>query len=213
MTEIELFIESTLITFLVSIAGCLLGIPLGLLVAVLRLKKIPLVSPLLAVYVSLIRSLPLVLFVMLFYYGVPILGLNLDPYTSGILALALNNASFTSEIWRAALVDFSIDQLEAAKAYGMNSQQTFWRIIFPQMWRSSISDITSEITLLVKSSPAIGIIGINELTRRASLLAASNYQPVLMLLTATLLYMTVILAFAQFSRSLDQRLQRQYELV
>ncbi|MCU0570840.1 MAG: amino acid ABC transporter permease [Oculatellaceae cyanobacterium Prado106] len=213
MIEIELFLESTLITFLVSIAGCLLGIPLGLLVAVLRLKKVPLVSPLLAVYVSFVRSLPLVLFVMLFYYGVPILGLNLDSYTAGILALALNNASFTSEIWRAALVDFSIDQLEAARAYGMNRQQAFWRIMFPQVWRSSIPPITSEITLLVKSSPALGIIGINELTRRSSILAASNYQPVLMLLIATLIYMVVILAFAQLSRSLDQRLQSQYELV
>lgn len=213
MTEIGLFIESTLITFLVSIGGCLIGVPLGLLIAVLRIKKIPLLLPFLAVCVSFVRGLPLVLFVMLFYYGVPVLGLNLDPYTAGILALAISNAAFTSEIWRAALVDFSIDQLEAARAYGMTSQQTFWRIMFPQVWRSNISHITSEITLLVKSSPALGIIGINELTRRASLLAASNYQPVLMLLSATLIYMTVILAFARFSRSLDQRLQSQYELV
>ncbi len=213
MAEIQLFFQSALITFFVSVAGCLLGIPLGLLIAILRLKKILVVSHLLAVYVSFIRSLPLVLFVMLFYYGIPILGINLEPYTAGILALALNNASFTSEIWRASIADFSADQLEAARAYGMNSQQIFWRIMFPQVWRSSIPPITSEITLLVKASTALGIIGINELTRRASILAASNYQPVLMLLIAMLIYMTVILTFAQLSRLLHQRLQSQYELV
>lgn len=125
VTEVQLFIQSTLITFLVSIAGCLLGIPLGSLIAVLRLKNILFLSPLLAVYVSFIQSLPLVLFVMLFYYGVPILGIKFDPYTAGILALALNNTSFTNEIWRASIVDFSLEQLEAAKSFGMTEQQSF----------------------------------------------------------------------------------------
>lgn len=213
MTELQLFIQSALITFLISVVGCLLGVPFGLLVAILRLKRIPILSPLLAIYVSFIRSLPLVLFIMLFYYGLPVVGVDLDPYAAGIIALALNNASFTSEIWRGAIVDFSVEQLEAAKSFGMAEGQAFWRITFPQIWRTSIPAITSEITLLVKASPAIGIIGINELTRRASQLAASNYQPVQMLLMATLIYMVMILSFAQISRALDQRLQRQYELV
>ncbi|MDX2215848.1 MAG: amino acid ABC transporter permease [Oculatellaceae cyanobacterium bins.114] len=213
MTELLLFLQSALITLLVSVAGCLIGIPLGLAIAVGRVRKILVLTPFLAVYVSFIRSLPLVLFVMLFYFGLPILGVNLNPYVAGVLALALNNAAFSSEIWRGAIVDFSVEQVDAARAFGMTQQQTFWRVMLPQVWRASIPPITSEVTLLLKASPAVGIIGINELTRRASALAASNYEPLRMLLTATLLYMIVILAITQVGRRVEHHFHSQYELV
>ncbi|MBE9178949.1 amino acid ABC transporter permease [Oculatella sp. LEGE 06141] len=213
MIELRLLLESALITCFVSLAGFSLGIPLGLLVAVTRLKRLPVITSVLAVYVSFIRSLPLLLFIMLFYFGLPTLGIDLNPYVAGILALALNNAAFASEIWRGAIANFALDQIEAAKAYGMTEQQTFWRITLPQIWRASIPPITSEITLLVKASPAIGIIGIDDLTRRASTLAASNYEPVRMLTIATLFYVIIILAITQIGRMVDRRSQRQYELV
>jgi polar amino acid transport system permease protein len=213
MIELQLFLQSLLITVTVSVAGCALGIPLGLLIAIVRVRRIPILSPILAVYVSFFRSLPLLLFVMLFYFGLPALGVDLDPYVAGILALAINNSAFTSEIWRASIVDFSTEQLEAAKAYGMSEQQAFWRIMLPQIWRVSIPPLISEVTLLIKASPAVGIIGIDDLTRRASALAASNYEPVRMLAIATLLYVVVLLAVAQVGRKLDQHFQSQYELV
>jgi len=213
VSETLLFLQSALITLLVSLAGCTLGIPLGLAIAVGRVKKIPVLTPILAIYVSFIRSLPLVLFVILFYFGLPVLGVNLDPYVAGILALALNNASFSSEIWRGAIVDFSVEQVDAAKAFGMTGSQTFWRVMLPQVWRACIPPITSEATLLLKASPAVGIIGINDLTRRASALAASNYEPLRTLTTATLLYLIVILAIAQLGRMVEHRVHSQYELV
>lgn len=213
MIELQLILISLFVTIAISVAGCAIGIPTGLAIALCRISHIPVLSPVLAVYVSFIRSLPLLLFVMLFYFGLPIFGINLDPYVAGVLALALNNAAFTSEIWRAAIVDFSADQLEAARAYGMTQQQAFWRIVLPQIWRASIAPIVSEVTLLVKASPAIGIIGVDDLTRRASTLAASNYEPVRMLAIATLLYMVLLLAIAQIGRKVDQHFQSQYELV
>jgi polar amino acid transport system permease protein len=213
VTELFLFLQSAGITVLVSAAGCLLGIPLGLAIAVARVRKIPFLARFLAVYVSFIRSLPMVLFIMLFYFGLPMLGINLDPYVAGILALSLNNAAFSSEIWRGAIVDFSVEQLDAARAFGMTNHQAFWRVMLPQVWRSSLPAITSEVTLLIKASPAVGIIGINDLTRRASALAASNYEPLKMLITATLLYMIVILVITQVGRRIEHRLQNQYEVV
>jgi polar amino acid transport system permease protein len=211
--EAQLFLQSLLITIVVSIVGCLFGIPMGLVIAVIRVKRIPLLANILAVFVSFIRSLPLVLFIMLFYFGLPAIGFNLNPYVAGVMALALNNSAFTSEIWRASIVDFSIEQLEAAKAFGMTESQAFWRIMLPQIWRASIPPITSEMTLLIKASPAVGIIGIDDLTRRASTLAASNYEPVRMLAIATLLYIIIILTVAQVGRRVDRQAQRQYELI
>lgn len=206
-------VQGALITLVVSLVGCAIGVPLGLAIALARIKRIWGLSPILSVYVSFIRSMPLILFVLLFYFGIPIFGINLNAYVAGVLALALNNSAYTSEIWRSAIANFPQEQIEAAKAFGMTSNQSFRRIVMPQIWRASLPVLTSEVTLIFKASPAIGIIGINDLTRRASKLAASNFQPIAMMLIATLLYIVILLLLTRFSRSLDRHFQSKYELL
>ncbi len=202
-----------MITFLVSITAWMIGIPLSLCIAIARVKRIPVITPVLAVYVSFIRSLPLPLLVMFFYFGLPATGINLDPFIAGIIALALNTSTFSSEIWRAAILNFPPEQLDAAKSVGMKANQAFWRITFPQIWRESIPTLTNEMTLLVKASPAIGIIGVDDLTRRAGKLAASNYEPLTTIATGMMIYMLVLLAISLTSRIIEQHFQRKYELV
>lgn len=213
MEYLGYFLGGAIVTFLVSITGGLLGVPLGLLIGICRARRIPFLSPLLSIFVSFVRSLPLLLFVMLFYFGLPIFGINLNPFVASIIALALNDSAFASEIWRSAIVNFSPEQLEAAKAFGMTNQQAFWRVSLPQIWRASIPALTSDMTLLIKASPAIGIIGVDDLTRRASILAASNYEPLRMLTVAMVMYIVVLFAFTIGSKMVDKRLQQKYELI
>lgn len=212
MENFQYFWGGTLITVVVSAAAWAIGVPLGLLIAVLRVKRLIGIAPMLALYVSFIRSLPLPLLVMLFYFGLPVLDWNLNPLSAAVVALSLNTSAFNSEIWRAAIINFPAGQLEAAKSVGMVDQQTFWRIILPQLWRVSLPMLTSEMTLLVKASPAIGIIGIDDLTRRAGKLAASNYEPLPTMIVGIVLYAAVLSTLSLLSRSLEQRLQHNYEL-
>lgn len=213
MEYVKYFVEGTAITAVISLVGEFIGILFGLLVAIGRIKRIPIISPLLTLYVSFIRSLPLLLLVMLLYFGIPAVGINLNPFIAAFMALGINDAAFTSEIWRSAIQDFPHDQIEAAKSVGMIPKQIFWRITLPQIWRSSIPALTNDITLLIKASPAVGIIGINDLTRRASTLGASTYEPLAMLAIATLIYVVVLFTFSRMSTVFDQHLQRQYELL
>lgn len=210
---LQYLLYGAVISFLVSIGGCTIGIPLGLLIAMGRVKRIPILAPMLALYVSFIRSLPLLLFVMLFYFGLPVFGIDLNAYVASIITLALNNAAFTSEIWRAAIMDFASEQLEAAKSVGMTDNQAFWRITLPQIWRASLPAFTNEVTLLIKATPAVGIIGIDDLTRRAGKLAASNYDPLRMISLAMIMYVVVLFVLSRASRAVDQHLQRRYELI
>lgn len=213
MDNIGFFTGGALITFLVSITAWIIGIPLSLGIAIVRVKQIAILAPFLALYVSFIRSLPLPLLVMFFYFGLPISGINLNPFIAGIIALALNTSTFSSEIWRAAILNFPYEQLDAAKSVGMTAKQAFWRITFPQVWRESIPALTNEMTLLVKASPAIGIIGIDDLTRRAGKLAASNYEPLPTIATGMMIYVLVLLAVSLVSRIMEQHFQRKYQLV
>lgn len=213
MENLQFFVGGALITFIISISAWMIGIPLSLGIAVVRVRRITVLAPLLALYVSFIRSLPLPLLVLFFYFGLPVLAINLNPFIAGIIALALNTSAFSSEIWRTAILNFPIEQLDAAKSVGMTAKQAFWQIAFPQVWRESIPTLTNEMTLLVKASPAIGIIGIDDLTRRAGKLAASNYEPLPTIATGMMIYVLMLLAVSLASRIMEQHFQRKYQLV
>ncbi|PPS42225.1 amino acid ABC transporter permease [Chroococcidiopsis sp. TS-821] len=213
MGDLEYLFYGLVITCITSLMGVIIGIPLGLAVALGRVKKIPIVSQLLTLYVSFIRSLPLVLLVLWLYFGIPFLGINLDAFVAGSIALAINHSAFISEIWRSAILNFSVEQVEAAKAFGMTQNQAFVRIILPQVWRASLPAIANEITFIVKASPAVGVIGINDLTRRASQLAASNFQPLTMTAIAMLFYILLLFGFTRLTRTIDYRMHQRYELI
>jgi polar amino acid transport system permease protein len=202
--NLSYFAIGALVTLLVSLSGWLIGIPLSLLIAIVRVRRVRVLAPLFSLYVSFLRGIPLPLLIMLFYFGLPVAGINLNPFVAGIIALALNTSSFNSEIWRAAMLNFPLEQLDAAKSVGMTEKKAFWRIIFPQIWRSNLPNFTNEVTLLIKASPAIGIIGIDDLTRRAGKLAASNYEPLSTIAIGMAMYVVILMAISLTSRWLDR---------
>ena len=182
------------------------GMPLGLLIAAGRTGKNPILRLVCGLYASFVRAVPLVTFVMLIYFGLPAIGLAFDPLPASVFALSLNTAAFNSEIWRAGIADFSRGQIEAARAFGMTPRLAFWRIMFPQIWRKSLPPLVNEITLLIKASPAIAVIGVVDLTRKARQIAESTYEPLPAFFAAVLIYGVVLLALVAAARLLERRL-------
>jgi His/Glu/Gln/Arg/opine family amino acid ABC transporter permease subunit len=182
------------------------GIPLGLAIAAGRTGRNAIVRFLCGVYSSFVRATPLVTFVMLIYFGLPALGIEFDPLPAAVLALALTTAAFNSEIWRAGIVDFPRGQLEAARSFGMTRRTAFWRIMFPQIWRRSVAPIVNEMTLLIKASPAIAVIGIVDLTRKARQVAESTYEPLPAFISAVVIYGIVLIVLVVGGRLLERRI-------
>lgn len=195
------------ITVAVSAVAIALGVPLGLLLALGRCAKPPILSKPCAVYASFVRAVPVVTFVMLIFFGLPALGLSLDPLPAAVIALTLNTAAFNSEVWRAAIVDFPRGQLESARAFGMTDFISFRRVIFPQIWRASLPSLVNEMTLLIKASPAIAIIGVVDLTRKARQIAATTYEPLPPFLAAAVAYGIALLLLVIAARSLERHLR------
>jgi His/Glu/Gln/Arg/opine family amino acid ABC transporter permease subunit len=191
------------ITIAVSVLAIAAGIPLGLMLAAGRTGRIRVVRAFCAAYASFIR-------VMLIYFGLPALGIAFDPFPAAVFALALNTAAFNGEIWRAAIVDFPYGQLEAARAFGMTRNVSFWRIVFPQIWRSSLPSLVNEMTLLIKVSPAIAIIGVVDLTRKARQISAVTYEPLPAFISAALIYGLVLALLVAGARWLERRLARKF---
>lgn len=195
-------------TVWISGISIILGVALGLVVAMLRAAKIPVVSQFLAVYVSLIRATPMVTLVLFLFVIAPSMGWEVDPRFVAIAAMTINTTAFNAEIWRGALTSFSREQLDAAKAAGMTTGLTLRRIMLPQMMTTSLPGLVNEMSLLVKSSPAIAMIGIVDLTRVTNRIAAVTYDPLPPILAAGLLYILIIGGLVRFQRIADSRAKR-----
>lgn len=187
-----LLLEGAWVTLWISGVSIAMGLVIGLIIALLRTARIPVIDQILAVYVSLARATPLVTLVLFLFLAAPTLGLSLDRYTVAIVALTLNTAAFNAEIWRTAFLNFSRDQREAALASGMTPATMFKNIMLPQMIITSLPGLVNEMTFLIKSSPAIAIIGLVDLTRVTNRISAVTYEPLPPILAAGLLYMLII---------------------
>jgi His/Glu/Gln/Arg/opine family amino acid ABC transporter permease subunit len=208
--HVGVLLEGAATTVGICLFAVALGIPLGLLVAAVRVWRVPVLAQLLAVYVSLVRAAPLMTLTLFIFFGLPALGIALDPLPAAVLVLTLNTATFNSEIWRATILDFPRDQLEAAAAMGMMNGLAFRRVVLPQVWRAGLPALTNEMTALIKGSPAIAVIGVVDLTRAAHQIGAGTYRPLPPFLAAVALYAVVLFALVKGARQLEQSLQRRY---
>lgn len=197
-------------TAALSFSGIAIGLPLGLALALVRWLRTPLADTVVAVYVSIIRSTPIVTFVLFIFFVLPSFGIELAPIPAAVLTLALNTAAFNCEIWRSALVSFPHDQIEAAHAYGMKSTTLFRRIVLPQLWRSSIGPLANEMTILLKGTPAVAVIGVVEITRAANRIGADTYEPLPPFLVATLIYTLLIAVIVWGQRVAERFVARRY---
>lgn len=208
--DLVTLLTGALTTVGLSLAGIGLGLPLGLGLALLRTARLPVLDPLLAVLISLVRAAPIVTLVLFVFFVLPGAGLELAPIPAAILTLAVNTAAFNCEIFRAGLAAFPRDQLDAANAYGMLPPTRFRRIVLPQLWRASLGPLISEMTILLKGTPAVAVLGIVEITRAAGRIGAQTYEPLPPFLAATLLYTALIALLVRGQRVAEHAVSRRY---
>ncbi|MCO4203698.1 amino acid ABC transporter permease [Aeromonas taiwanensis] len=201
----KLLFEGALTTLWISGTAIVLGVTAGLLIALLRRARIPLLDPLLACYISLARATPLVTLVLFLFLSLPALGIQLNKQVAAILALTLNTAAFNAEIWRSALNNFSRNQHEAALAVGMTDAVFFRRIMLPQLVTVSLPALVNEMSSLIKSSPAIAVIGLVDLTRVTNRIASVTYEPLPPILGAGLIYVLMIALLVKAQHIAERR--------
>lgn len=203
--DIPLFLHGTWVTIWICGLAIVAGVALGLVLGLIRVARIPFLSHLVILYVSLGRATPLVTLVLFLFVTLPAVGINLDKYTAAVLTLTLNTASFNTEIWRSTYESFPQRQIEAARAMGMTRPLYFRRIMLPQMWYAALPALVNEMTFLIKASPAIAVIGIVDLTRVTDRIAADTYEPLPPILIACALYIVFIGGLVRLQRLLERR--------
>ncbi|MFF2324037.1 amino acid ABC transporter permease [Agrobacterium sp. NPDC058088] len=192
-------------TMTISLAALLFGAPLALMLAAAvrgnRWLRVPA-----GVYISFWRGTPILVQLLIIFYIIPFLGLELSPTVAAIVALALNTAAFQSEIYRAGLQAIPPGEVEAAKMLGLSPSTIFLHIEAPQAFRTMLPALIGEMQALVKNSSLVSVIAVSDLTRRAQQVAASTFRPLDAYASALILYVTIGVLLAAVGLSLERRL-------
>ncbi len=159
------------------------------------------------IYVETFRSIPLLVLILWVYYGLPVvLGLSLNPFAAGIVALALSDSAFEAEIFRAGIQSIERGQTEAADALGFSYAQKMWHIILPQAIRRILPPLGNQFVYMLKMSSLLSIIGLQELTRKANELTVTVYRPLEIYTVLVVEYLLLILIVSWGVRRLEARL-------
>jgi len=156
------------ITISVALVSEILILIAGLLVALVRISRVKLFRVLAAIYIDVIRGIPLLLQIFIVYYGVAILGFKMNVFWAGVLALTICYAAYEAEIFRAGIESIHKGQMEAARSLGMGYLKAMRYVILPQAVRNVIPPLSNEFIALLKDTALLSVIGLAEVTRRAS---------------------------------------------
>lgn len=195
-------------TIPLSLASMALGLVLALLVALMRLSSNKLASGVARAYVSVIRGTPLLVQLFVIFYGLPSIGLTIDPWPSAIIAFSLNVGGYAAEIIRAAILSVPRGQWEAGHTIGMSRTLALRRIILPQAARVSVPPLSNTFISLVKDSSLASLILVSELFRQAQEIAAFSQQFMLLYIEAAAVYWVICLVLSAGQSRLEKRLDR-----
>ncbi|MGY3529094.1 MULTISPECIES: amino acid ABC transporter permease [Bradyrhizobium] len=208
LRALPLFAMALPITLFLGTSSFIFGSVLGMLVALMRLSGVTLLRWGAFAYVSIFRGTPLLVQILLVYFGLPRLGIVLNPLASAILALTLFSASYLSENFRSGILAVEKGQWEAAATLGMSRIKTFTRIIMPQALRIATPTVGSRLIALMKDTSLASTVTVVELTRVAEQVGAASFRYLDMFLMVGVIYWTINQLLTVLQMIIEDRLSR-----
>jgi L-cystine transport system permease protein len=194
-------IPLTLISFVI-------GLILAVLTALARISHSKLLQGIARVYVSVIRGTPLLVQLFIIFYGLPNVGITLEPFISAVIGFSLSVGAYASEIIRAAILSIPKGQWEAGYSIGMTYTQALKRIILPQASRVSVPPLSNSFISLVKDTSLASLVLVTEMFRRAQEIASRNYEFLLVYAEAAFIYWVICFFLSILQQYMEKRLDR-----
>lgn len=218
-TQIPTLLTYLPVTLFITFFSMLLGVMLGLIIAIIKMNKIPVLSQIAAVFVSFIRGTPLLVQLYLSFYGIPILlryfnyfydtnyNINsIPPMLFVLIAFSLNEAAYNSETIRAALQSVNKGQIEAAQSLGMTYNQLLRRIVIPEAFIVALPNLGNTLIGLLKGTSLAFVCSVTEMTGRGKTLAGNNYRYFEVYISLALIYWALTILIELLVKYLEKRL-------
>ncbi|MEP4343009.1 MAG: amino acid ABC transporter permease [Lentilitoribacter sp.] len=199
----------TLITILIGLVACAVGVLVGTGLLLMRNSRFFILRLFVRIYGSFIRGTPALVQILVFYYALaPLIGINIGPFTAGIMAIGFNSGAYVAEILRGGLSRIPKGQWEAAQALGIPSYKIWFKIILPQVYHSVIPLLVNEFTMVIKITPLLSTITVVELTRASQMLYNETFRPVEVLGIAAVIYFIINFSISQYGEYLQRRSEK-----
>ncbi|MBE7719172.1 MAG: amino acid ABC transporter permease [Lacrimispora celerecrescens] len=204
------------VTFLIVIYATVLGVLLAVFIVLTELKRIPVLYPFFKVYVSFMRGTPMLVQLMLIYYGIPalidpVLGTNINRGWSAVtfayITFILNQGAFLSAIFYGAITSVPYGQTEAGLSVGLTELQTFRRILLPQMVRIALPPFGSDLVGLFQNSSLVFLIGVTDIMGRAKSIGAATKHVLEAYVFVVIIYIVISLTIRLLFYYLNTKLE------
>lgn len=203
---IPFLLEASVTTLEISILSIALGLILGIIIVIMRISKYKPLSLFASFYIWSLRGTPLLVQLFLVYFGLPQIGIELQPFAASVIALGINAGAYFAEILRGGILSIPKGQMEAAQSLGLSYPTIMRRIIFPQALRVSIPAIGNESITLLKDSSLASLVTVSELMMTSQRFASTNYAFIEFYITAAILYLIMTTIFTFFLRKIEFKL-------
>ncbi|PXW27256.1 amino acid ABC transporter permease [Paraburkholderia caballeronis] len=180
--------QGAVLTVKFAVLSMIFGLAGGIVLALMGISTNRVLPRVARVYVSVMRGTPLLVQIFVIYYGLPGVGISLDPTPAGVIALSANVAAYLSESMRGAILGIARGQWLAAYSLGLSRRQTLRYVIGPQALRIAVPSLSNSLISLIKDTSLVSVITVTELLRSAQEIIASTYQPLPLYLTAAAVY-------------------------
>lgn len=181
-----------------------LSVVIGIFVAIGKISQFTPLRVVLSFYTWIFRGTPLLLQLFFIYFGLPAVGIKLDPMTASVVAFTINYAAYLAEVFRAGIESIDKGQFEAAKVLGMTYSQTMIKIIIPQAARNVIPPVCNESTNLIKDTAMVAAIGVGDLLRGAKEVVMDNFT-ITPFIAAGVVYLAIISVLVLIFKKLENK--------
>ena len=199
------FVTALRVTLTVSAGGILCAIIVGLICSVIRLWRVPVLTQIISAYVEVARNTPSLVQLCFLYFGLPKVGIVLEPVTCAIICLAFLGGAYMAEAFRAALEAVPIVQFESAQVLGLSRTQTLSHVVLPQAMRQATPGLVANVVFLVKESSIVSGIALADLMYVAKDIIGMNYDTTEALFLLVVFYAVILVPISLIGDALERR--------
>ena len=179
---------------------------IAVVVALVQYAKVPVLTPLARFYIWIIRGTPLLVQLFVVFYGLPDVGINLDPFPAAIIVFSINEGAYCAETMRAALESVPIGQIEAGYCVGLSYLQIMRRIVLPQALRTAFPPLSNSLISMVKDTSLASNITVMEMFMATQRIAARTYEMLPLYIELGLIYLLFSTVLTKLQRVGEKRL-------
>jgi arginine/lysine/histidine transport system permease protein len=196
------------ITLKIAIFAGVLGFIFGIILSLFKISHVKALNWFANVYTSIFRGTPLVLQLMIIYFGSPqLIGYQIEPFTAAVISFSLNSAAYISEIIRGGIMAVDKGQSEAAMALGVPYRPMMLNIVLPQALKNILPSLMNEFITLTKESAIVTTIGVMDIMRRAYQVGADTFRFIEPLLLAGIIYYVLVMVLTLIGKAVERRLR------